>query len=221
MYLLFLFLFIIFLFFAYLPFYEFLPKLFRLYHTILLFLLTRNCLNSSLLSSYQMAQRIKLDRYANRMSSNDPSEVNFRDVYIEVCRLKPRGGHLSMRKVHRHRTCGCVRMQEKPTLLEKKGDGVGMQGGRCTLDGKRGPLSRLAMGQLQSLHSRRASFLHFKRTSPTPPLIDYGRRIRLLSPLLTRVSFQPVRFQVSGRDLSKLERYERFLVIIYYRIRKG
>lgn len=168
-----------------------------------------------------MAQRIKLDRYANRMSSNDPSQVNFRDAYIEVCRLKPRGGHLSMRKVHRHGTCGCVRMQEKPTLLAKEDDGVGMQGGRCTLDGKRGPLSRLAMGQLQSLHSRRASFLHFKRTSPTPPLIDYGGRIRLLSPLLTRVSFQPVRFQISGRDLSKLERYERFLVIIYYRIREG
>lgn len=78
----------------------------------------------------------------------------FRGVYIEVCRLKPRGGHLSMRKVHRHGTCGCVRMQEEPTLLVESAGGGGMQGGRCTPDGKRRPLSRLAMGQLQSLHSQ-------------------------------------------------------------------
>lgn len=64
-----------------------------------------------------------------------------------------------MRKVHRHETCGCVRMQGESTLLEKEGSGrVGMQGGRCILDGERGLLSRLAMGQLQSLHSeQRAS----------------------------------------------------------------
>lgn len=43
------------------------------FSAILLFLLTRNCLNSTLHSSNQMAQRIKLDRYANRMLSNDPS----------------------------------------------------------------------------------------------------------------------------------------------------
>lgn len=117
----------------------------------------------------------------------------FRGVYIEVCRLKPRGGHLSMRKVHRHGTCGCVRMQEEPTLLVESAGGRGGDARRPMYPRwKTQTTQQTGYGPAAILAQPRTSFLHFKRTSP---LIDYGGRIRLLSPLLTRVLFQPVRYR--------------------------